>query len=389
MGLRVRRDWTKIIDEARARSDKIYYIRTSDRIGFRGCRRAWNWASSLTDQSEGLEGNEISAPLWLGTGIHEALEDVHGARRFESAGDAFLDYYAACEKRSQVPDNGPELKEQGLEMLAYYELWLAYPGRPHYGTFQEEGQPCVEASFEIPLPYRRNDSSRLGELMDASGVDLIVYRGSIDRIGVDEYRQLWVFEYKSVQQFGAYHYLDTDPQVTAYLWAARILWPDQPWGGVIFQQNHKNPPKPPRVLSNGKLSTAATQNTSGILYRQKLEQLFGSVERAPHPQQEYYGRIMIQESDNQDRGVRWDMVTRSKEQLKSEEYKMSQEISDMMVAQGEGHLYPNPAWKCKWCAFSQPCVAMDSGYDHEQILKDTTKTRTKYQHDRWLEQIIK
>ena len=386
--------WDRIVKEAK----NPFYIRTSDRIAFRNCRRAWNWSFAKgpngpegegegegSGRGRGRESSELQTPLWFGTGFHFALEDFHSDayRRYGGGYEAFEAYARACQisgGERGVPDNLRENLDQAKEMLDYYEAWLEYPGRPKFKTFIWNGRPAVEVPFEIPLPYRQGDASIIGKHMISRRIDLIVYRGHIDRIAVDEYGQLWIMEYKTAAQYRLYH-LDIDPQVTAYLWAARILWPDEAWGGVMYQQHHKNPPKPPRILKNGSLSTAATQNTSGPLYRRTLEALYGTVDRAPPPQREFYGKLMTQESESQDKGVRWDAIGRSTKQLASEETKIRQELEDILNPWIP--MYPNPGDRCRWCAFQQACISYDSGYDYQEILEQTTKPREVYGVDSW------
>ena len=214
-------------------------------------------------------------------------------------------------------------------MLQYYEKWLHHKGRTQYHTYWENNEPCVEVNFEIPLFYRPGDGSQVGSLMEKDNIDLIVYRGQIDKVATDEYDRLYLFEYKTAARLRDFH-LDTDPQVTAYLWVAKILWPNEILGGMIYQQHSKNPPQLPRILSNGKLSVAKVQNTTSILYAEALRSLYGSIERAPRENKTFYNSLLTQETENRDKGVQWDLVTRNTAQLVAEQKKIGQELSEML-----------------------------------------------------------
>lgn len=390
--MQIIREWSPIVEAA----EKPLYIRTSGRIAYRQCRRAWSWATPLDNRVTGVRAESIAAPLWLGTGVHYALEDYHGSRMYKDSVEAFKAYVHGCVQIGEYPEPLSEHTEQGIAMLKYYQKWLNVPDRPKYKTLMErnaQGElvPCVEVGFEIPLPYRQDLSQltqapqtfrslEISKWMRKLGADLIVYRGHIDRVAVDEYGALWIFEYKTAASYRNFHF-EVDPQVTAYLWAARILWPDHPIAGVIYQQHHKNPPEPPRILSNGQLSVASTQNTTSLLYRESLIDLYGSVERAPKKQQRYLDTIRNQEADNRDKGVQWDVVTRTEKQLRAEENKITLELSEMLNP--DLPIYPSPSDKCRWCDFRAPCVAVDSGYDYRRMLNESYEPREDYADDAW------
>src|SRR4051812_22681517 len=77
------------------RQERVAIIRTSDRTGFRRCRRRWGWSSHLKGN---LAPREAISPLWFGSGFHFALEDFHGPRQYASPIDAFNDFVRATYK---------------------------------------------------------------------------------------------------------------------------------------------------------------------------------------------------------------------------------------------------------------------------------------------------
>ena len=68
---------------------RVAAIHTSDRGLYKSCRRKWFWQSHLR---MGLEGYTRASPLWFGSGIHFALESVHGSKFYPSGADAFSDF---------------------------------------------------------------------------------------------------------------------------------------------------------------------------------------------------------------------------------------------------------------------------------------------------------
>lgn len=360
-------------------SSKTFYIRTSDRISFRNCQRAWKWGSL-----DMLGSSSIQEPLWFGSAFHYALEDYHGHKHFGSAEAAFDAFVRAHDDANlALPDNVRELQDLAEDMLEYYEKWLTQPHIDSYETVWYAGEPLVEVNFAIKweLEYA---SKMLKGLLEKSGYNEIVYRGQLDRIVEDIYGNWWIMEYKTAAQYRHFH-LETDPQVTAYLWAAQKILPQAPVG-VIYQQHHKSPPKPPRVLANGKLSTALTQNTSALLYREKMEELYGSTNQAPEDTRKFLELLRVREGEGGDRGVKRDVVTRNDHQLANENDKIENELIAMLVTldeQSGNYPYPNPTDRCRWCAFQQPCIAVDSGLDYHAQLERYTSNKEEYGIDTW------
>src|SRR5436190_22592564 len=87
---------------------RIAIVRTSDRAVFRRCRRRWGWSSHLR---QGLGPLQNADPLWLGSGVHYALEDYHGYKFYSTAVEAFRAYTEATirQDRMKVPAGYKEL----------------------------------------------------------------------------------------------------------------------------------------------------------------------------------------------------------------------------------------------------------------------------------------
>jgi hypothetical protein len=140
---------------------RVAVIRTSDRLSFKRCRRKWGWQSHLRHN---LGPHQKASPLWLGSGIHFALEDFHGLRQFGGfprpdpsnykVSQAFKAYVRATYKQSKetLPDDWQDLTELGVGMMDYYQFqWLKY--RDPLTTLVVDGVPQVEVNFRIPVPF--------------------------------------------------------------------------------------------------------------------------------------------------------------------------------------------------------------------------------------------
>lgn len=340
----------------------IIYIRTSDRSSFRRCRRKWGWSSHLRGNMEPKLRNKY---FWIGSGVHYSLEDFHSYKHFESPAEAFRAYTEACKhtKGFQLPDEWKDQAELAESMLDYYSLdWLKGYGRSPLQTFVHNGEAQVEVRFEIVVPLKGPNGEE------------IRYRGTLDRVAIDEHGRLWIVEYKTAAQFVTAHF-DTDGQVTAYVWAGNSLY-NKPITGVIYQQHRKTLAEEPRLLANGKISSAKNQLTSYAKYKAALEALYQSVDKAPATNIQCLNHLASKESEDQDPYIRRDWIYRNEHQLQAEGAKILMELEDILNP--DLPLYPNPTRDCSWgCDFQTACISLDDGSDWEFHLKDEMQQREK------------
>jgi hypothetical protein len=347
--------------------DRVAIIRTSDRLSFRRCRRKFNW---WYVHRGNLTRRESPDYFWFGTGFHFALEDYHGYRRFPSPSEAFAAFVDACKRTPAfpIPQNIDELEELGLGMMSYYEEWLLT--RDPLITLEVGGVPQVEVNFQIDIPL---DPGLLNEY----GFDRAVYTGTIDRVVVDEYGRLWLGDYKTARAIQTSH-LDTDPQISAYCWAAQHIY-NMPVAGFFYMQFKKVVPHQPAFLkSTGTFSVAKNQVTTHALYRRALVNMYESVERAPTPNIQFLEYLEGQESERADSLIAFDSIERSQNQIEAEGLKILQETAEMLNPNLP--MYPNPTRDCSWdCGYKTACVLMDLGLDYEHELELTTIDREEEQ----------
>lgn len=331
-------------------------IRTHDRIAFRRCRRMWDFVSQMRQHLEPIpEVEKVSSPLWFGTGFHFALEDYHGYRRFKNPVDAFM-AYVRCFKVDELPEDFEELIELGQGMLEYYtKYWL--PKRNEFETLWIDGVPQVEVKFTIPIP----------ELSEAVGRE-VVYQGTFDRVVTDALGRLWVVDYKTVSRFDTSK-LETDPQISAYAWAAE-QWYQKPVEGVVYMQFIKAVPKPPKILRTGWPSLDKKQKTTYALYYETLLQICGDPKKFPTDYVEFLNYLASLETPEGDNFIRWDFVRRNEYQKRAEYQSIIAEGLEMLNPNLA--LYKNPTRDCAWdCAFRSVCLAMDDGGDWEWLLSQS------------------
>jgi len=350
-------------------------------MDYRNCLRRWDWAWSFRGN---LEARDRPVYFWTGTGFHYALEDFHSPsphRLFPTAADAFKGYFAATKATGELPDGAEADRDLAVSMLEYYEEWMAN-GRPALQTYIRDGHPQTEVRFEITIadlsiPQRERHWSLAGlyEMMEAAAIDRVVYRGTFDRVIEDEWKRLWICEYKTAKNFETGHF-DTDPQISAYSWAARICYPDKIIAGTVYQQHKKQAPKAPPFLSSTKMfSCASTLKTTYALYRGALIRMYGEEQAIwPAPNRQYLERLLTEESDRADDLIRRDYIDRNEHQCWSEQAKIIKEAT-LMINPAQ-YIYPNPTRDCSWrCGFLQACINYDDGSDWQLELENGSVPR--------------
>ncbi len=334
-------------------------VRTSDRVNFRSCRRRFFFSSHL---HMNLESAEIATPLWMGTGFHFALEDFHGYKKYSKPSEAFRDYYKATKSLGRIPDDADEAAGLAMQMLDYYsDYWLLT--RSPLDTYVVDGVPQVEVDFRIELPIEGPNGEK------------VYYKGTFDRIAMDEYGCLYVVEYKTAKQYSWGH-LDLDAQVTAYYWAAE-QWYGRPIDGVIYQQHIKKVPSPPRFLTTkGTYSTDRRQSTTYTLYRKALVDMYGKVEYAPEPNRKFLQFLMSQEDEYGDKFIRRDTISRSRHEVQMEGLRVLEEVKEML--QPGIFITHKASRECQvFCPFVHPCLMIELGDEWKDELAAGFKQRDR------------
>lgn len=344
----------KVVD---ADGKRIAVIRTSDSSAFKECRRRWDWSSHLR---QNLGPIQHANPLWLGAGFHYALEDFHGQNLYGKPGQSFLAFVYAFRQKypKKVPDDWRELAQLAGDMLDYYQTWLS--NRPMLDTYVHNGVPQLEPSIKVPIPM---DSLKNWQEI-AKHYDEVVYSLTLDRV-IKWEGMIWIMEYKTAAQMQTQHFA-TDPQVSRYVWAADLVYPEKV-GGVIYQQHKKTIPNGIRILKNGTISVAQNQATTRPIFRKGLIEHFGDISKVPQAYIDFLTQLSKEETENADAFIRRDFVYRNKHTSEAAAQNILLEASDMLDPNLS--IYPNPTRMCpNYCPFFSPCVSKDDGSDWEHQL---------------------
>ncbi len=336
---------------------KIVPIHTSDVGLYKTCRRRWLWGSHL---NRALEPVNKAAPLWFGEAVHYALKDFHGYDI--DIIQSFLNYARLCKEKypDRLPSEFNELLELGKGMLDHYMHWLAR--RPSYTTYVHNGVPQVEVAFEIELPIDPI-------LLEAIGVDRVVYRGTMDRVIIDlDTDVLGIVDYKTAARMEQGHLL-MDPQISKYMWAASCIY-DKPVSKFVYQQHAKRIPKPARINLNGAVSTAKNQATTHRLYRQALVEVYGSPQQATSEHVIMLNMLAGKETKDTDGFIVRTHATRNAFQIAREGERVLLEVSEMLDPRTP--MYIHAGQHCGWCPFISACTSLEDGGDWQAELEDDT-----------------
>lgn len=377
-----------------------FTVRTSNRRVFRRCLRKWGFQSSMRMNLQ-RKGTEQNINFWFGSGIHFALEDYFGYNRFGDLVKAFQAYYAAFPSEDR-PEGADEHYYLGMGMLDYFKTWyMKHNAGPMFQTvWLKDGievapgtpgaRPLVEESFMLDLGKKvwvREDTEQIikvsqDSLMREEGTgrfyvydkdaDFVVgesakvyvsqtpiyYHGTMDRIVKDKLGRWWIMDYKTAKGADT-NKLDTDDQISAYLWAAE-QWFQRPIHGFVYVQLTKDLPKPPRRLQNGQISVDKKQKTTYALVKEEIIKDYGEVRKAPAKLLDFLNWLATQETPEGDRFVRWDFVFRTKEQKEATYRHILAEVD--LMTDPDLYLFPNPTRDCIWdCPFRDACLMMDKG----------------------------
>lgn len=217
----------------------------------------------------------------------------------------------------------------------------------------------------------------------------VCYHGTMDRIVVDKYDRWWILDYKTAKSADT-RKLDTDDQISAYMWAAEQHF-QHPIYGFVYLQMTKEVAKEPRRLKDGSLSTDKSQKTTHALYKKALLEDYGSMDQVPKKYIDTLNVFAEQESAEGDRYIRWDYVTRNAAQ-KISTYNHIMGEAQMMI-NPDLYLFPNPTRDCGWdCPFREYCIMIDQGRESEakamlSLEFEPRDTVQEHNLDDWMERI--
>jgi hypothetical protein len=325
-------------------------LHISDAIIFRDCRRRWFLGSRNVSN---MEPNMPMQALWLGTGVHLALEMyagclVRGMSREVAADNmigAFEDWANAEIAQIREANFGltPEQNESvegardmGLGILAHYAEWAP----------EADAKDRIEY-LQTEVPFHLQVTDR------------ITLAGRIDGI-VKAHGKLWVLENKTIGGSITTEHLLLDEQAGAYVLAARRIFGGEV-SGVMYNFLRKKVPAYPETLASGGLSKRKNIDTTFEIYLQAI------VENKLDPSD--YADILATLKQKGNVFFRREFIQRTPRELQDLEDRLIRVGEEMIRAYDNSLLYPSPGkLRCRMCTFVPVCLAMAEGADWRYIL---------------------
>ena len=277
---------------------EVIPIHNSDRGSFKRCRRYFDWTSPARHNlSLRADIHGVNTDLWFGTGIHWALEQYYTPGLRRDPVEAWLTWFdvqwrggtVTEEWLDRVYDLNPrpmehkgehlwvvrglediipdadsleydELKELGIQMMTAYKK---------FAEMRDNFEVLVcEHDFSIPIwDYEHDTILQAVDLRKHSpnyGKVLEVHqRGRMDAIWAKPNGKLGVIDHKTSSRIDEdfFRKLETDEQVTSYLYAAQVeaKYYGLPYAGqemeeCVYNVLRKTYPKPPTMVRGGLFS---------------------------------------------------------------------------------------------------------------------------------------
>jgi hypothetical protein len=140
--------------------------------------------------------------------------------------------------------------------------------------------------------------------------------------------------------------------------------------GIVYQAIRKAYPSPPTILaSSGRPSiNRAEECTTARLFEKAIKDLGLQAHFEFDDKMKAYYTYLVDMGDKQ--FVWRESVIRNKAQKANAGLRLYLEAMDMLAP--DIRIYPNPSkdYSCLNCAFRQPCVSLEAGYDYESMIDD-------------------
>lgn len=314
---------------------------------WRRCRRQWDLTSY--NRRKLHRRDSVPSQFAIGTAIHLAFAaHAHGLNPI-SVVDEWL------QTRNNV---GPNVEEQSELIISLIEHYYSYWG--YENPLAPQGLRYLAA--EVPLKAPIAHTFPNGHLV-----------GTIDGIAQADDGRIWIIEHKTYAQRPNRLTLDTNEQMTAYMWLFEQVFGFLP-AGVLYDGIAKKLPTEPQLLKNGTLSKAWIDTTEAC-YRLALHNHQLSIE-------DYADFLTrLSERDKQDQNpffTRWFIhipqgsVRNFGEYLYSQYCEMS-ELNSLLpttipIKETANIFYPNFRWEGCWdCSVSDLCKTIQFGEDVDYV----------------------
>jgi hypothetical protein len=308
----------------------------------------------------------------LNSGIDPEMEADYKDR--VETGEAMLKYYFSnvapthdkglkplkVEIKFEVPIANPDSGEQDLWCKCDW-CWRRFKRWAETNAEWMEGFTTWKGQWE---EYRDNDWIGLP----------VTYGGRIDILFEDEQGRLWIGDWKTAARLSGTEtsdeYLWNDDQITAYVWALRLIGFDV--AGFIYAEIKKavpEEPEPLKVTRLGRLfSVSKNINTTWEMYENTVKEndpnAYGSglytdfIEYLKTEGPQFHRRHMVTRNDEECVQAGINIWKEAKEMTNP----------DILIYPNQGRFHCKGLSAASGCAFWDPCLAKNRGEDVEYAL---------------------
>lgn len=332
---------------------KHYKVHISDVMRYKSCRQAWQWSSPLKSN---LTPKDKYAPFFTGSLVHHCLEMKHTIGLPTSqAIKMFLDQECT-----------PEQKQ---DQTILDQVQLVYGLMQHYDLWQKQDTSWLaDSNFEFIA--NEQDFATIIQRNSRSIIELVGrFDGVVKSLTNGKY---YLWEIKTTRSIAEREkQLALDSQADAYTNAAtRML--GVPIEGIVYTLIRKKIPDFPKVLQNGNLSAATSQDITAYYYldcikrhhsevldsldlvatKAFIKSMYGNtLEALLNNDKPYFKRVLVQRSATE--------LANSWNELKL--------VSREMISK-RTPIYLNESYGCNYCLFRNPCIAKRAGKNYQEIL---------------------
>lgn len=359
----------KIQTPSAAPGPKRFHTSVTERASFRTCRRAW-----YLEVVENLQHKDaVQWNLIFGECIHVALEYYYrgNKRDLKAAVRAFRRAWNKEDDHLRELYSGLYHNGIGDEWIAYKvkgELMLEY-----YHIYDQQAAFDWDRVVEVV-----NVENRLwADILGSDGEHLLglpLLSGRPDLV-VERREGEWVVDHKTAATPYAARALDIDDQLTGLCYLRWRQTGNVP-AGALYNALIKDPPKPPRLISEGsKLSQDKSQRTTYDLYLKAIQE--NGFDRA-----DYTDILEYLHDKGWSQFFLRDGIEVNQQQLESFERRLYLEYEDMQnCIEHPEKAYPNPTQRtCPGCPMLPLCQTMEEQGDEEYIrehMYEVTEPRVK------------
>lgn len=356
-------------------------IHITDLNAFTGCRRRWNWQSTLR---RGLQKAVVPEPLFTGLATHIGLDAFHSNHDNVYCAVSAAKQWMKKRVESIIGRTGAiwddernminESHRLTTAMLKHYALW-------HRDMKLSDKWEVIgtEQLFTVPIPVPQrvlagmshcdkmaagmrlkfHDDARImawysGRIQLSGRFDgLIRERGTGD---------IYLLEFKTARTLANTRWVMRGLQGTAYVYAAQQLHPNV--RGILYRILRKKAPAMPKPLVRGGYSQAKSQDTSFRYFKHYLRMEATATECDPRELYRENEKILRHLHGQPEKFFLERKISKSPPLIKS--------VMETIYYEGTRMINPsvpifaNSGWStCAGCPFQDPCDLLEMGLEEQ------------------------